>query len=172
LEQLADTTFRPRMAVSWAPSDSVSAFADWERSLGTQSSSVHSDDFMDMAPDAWRSIGPPRINPFPTEMSRMLRFNRVEGAFTGVAPSIDFRSLVPGLSIGANVGWAWTEQTVRGGGYVRYQRHGSIFGARAERTLPTTNDFELPLSNDPGFSALLGSIDNYDYVDRRSATVS
>ena len=38
--------------------------------------------------------------------------------------------------------------------------------------LATTNDFTLPLSNDPGFSALLGSIDDYDYVDRRTAIVS
>jgi hypothetical protein len=172
LEQVTDTTFRPRMVVSWAPSDSVSAFTDWERSLGAQSSSVHSDDFMDMAPDAWRSIGPPRINPFPTEMGRMLRFNRVEGAFTGVAPSIDFRSVVPGLTAGANIGWAWTEKTARGGAYVSYRRNTSIVGARVERSLATTNDFALPLSADPGFSALLGSIDNYDYVDRRTVTVS
>src|SRR6476660_52971 len=71
-EVLGDTTFRPRMTVSWAPSDSVSAFADWERGLGTQSSSVHSDDCQDMAPDAWRPTGSPRINPFPTELGRML----------------------------------------------------------------------------------------------------
>lgn len=170
-EPLADTSFRPRMVVSWAPSDSVSAYAEWERGIGTQSGSVHADDFQDIAPDAWRPIGPPRINPFPSEMGRMLRFNRVEGAFTGLAPWIDFRSLVPGLSAGANLGWAWTEKTARGGAFVRYRRGPTTFGVRAERALANTNDFMLPLSYDPGFSALLGSVDNYDYVDRRTAVV-
>src|SRR5581483_5832304 len=32
-----------------------------------------------------------------------------------------------------------------------------------------TNDFTLPLEEDPGIVALLGSVDNFDYVDRRSA---
>src|SRR6185503_17916928 len=58
------------------------------------------------------------------------------------------------------------------GAYVSYRRANSILGARVERALPTTNDFALPLSDDPGFGALLGSVDNYDYVDRRSAMVS
>jgi hypothetical protein len=37
---------------------------------------------------------------------------------------------------------------------------------RAERTLESTNDFTLPLSDDPGFGAAISSLDNYDYVDR------
>ena len=45
----------PRVVVTWAPSDSVNAFREWRRELGTQSSSVHSDDFDDIAPDAWRT---------------------------------------------------------------------------------------------------------------------
>ena len=45
-------------------------------------------------------------------------------------------------------------------------------GARVERSLANTNDFGLPLSNDPGFAALLGSVDNYDYVDRRTALLT
>ena len=117
-ESLIDTSFRPRITVTWASRDSVNAFADWERGLGTQSSSVHSDDFQDMAPDAWRPIGPPRINPFPTELGRMLRFNRVEGVFTGVAPSIDFRSVVPGLSVARTSGGHGPKKTVRGGAFV------------------------------------------------------
>jgi hypothetical protein len=41
---------------------------------------------------------------------------------------------------------------------------------RAERALVPTNDFVLPIDDDPGFGALLASVDNYDYVDRSSAT--
>ncbi|HEY9230139.1 MAG TPA: hypothetical protein VIP11_26035, partial [Gemmatimonadaceae bacterium] len=168
----ADSTWSPRVAVSWAPTDSVSRFSDWERGLGTQSGSVHSDDFNDLAPDVWRSVGPPRLNMFPTDMARMVRFNRVEGLFTGLAPSVDFRSVVPGLRAGAHAGWAWTEQTMRGGGFLSYRHANATYGVRAERALARTNDFSLPLSEDPGFGALLGSVDNSDYVDRRLATVS
>jgi hypothetical protein len=164
-----DTT---RVLVTWAPGDSVGRYATWEHGIGEQTNSVHSDDFDDMAPDAWRTDGPPRLNLFPNTTSRILRFNRVEGVFTGVAPSVDFRNLAPGLTTGINVGWAWTEQTARGGASVAYRRGQNSFGVRAERTLPSTNDFTPPLSDDPGFAALLSSLDNYDYVDRRSAMFS
>jgi hypothetical protein len=162
----------PRVNVTWAPSDSVSAFAAWTHEIGTLSSSVHADDFDDVAPDAWRTNGPPRIDILPTNMTRVLRFNRVEGLFTGLAPSIDFRTLVPGLTAGVFGGWAWAEHTARGGAFVSRRRGNAIYGIRAERSLASTNDFEPPLGEDPGFSALLGSLDNYDYVDRRSAALS
>ena len=49
----------PRVVVSWAPTDSVERIiASGERGIGTQSSSVHSDDFDRLAPDAWRPTGP------------------------------------------------------------------------------------------------------------------
>jgi len=162
----------PRVAVTWAPSDSVNAFREWRRELGALSTSVHADDFDDIAPDAWRTIGGPRIDIFPSTISRVLRFNRIEGLFTGVAPSINFRSVVPGLSAGAFGGWAWSEQTARGGAFVSLRRANAIFGARAERALASTNDFVPPFSDDPGLAALFSSLDNFDYVDRRSATFS
>ena len=168
----SDSSFAARLTVSWAPGDSIAAFSDWQRGLGTQSASVHADDFQDLAPDAWRSDGPPRLTLFPTTTGRMVRFNRVEGLFTGLAPSVDFRSLIPGLTAGAHGGWAWTERTMRGGAFVSYRRANTITGARVERALSHTNDFALPLSEDPGFGALLGSVDNSDYVDRRSLTAS
>jgi hypothetical protein len=167
-----DTSFRPRVVVTWAAQDSVDAFRDWQRGLGTQSGSVHSDDFQDLAPDVWRLVGAPRWNLFPTNTRRMFRFNRVEGVFTGVAPSIDFRSLLPGATAGADIGWAWSEKTLRGGVHATYRRSNTITSVRAERTLAHTNDFALPLSEGPGFAALLGSIDEYDYVDRYNATLS
>jgi len=166
------STAAPRVIVTWAAGDSVSSYAQWQHDIGTQSSSVHSDDFRDMAPDVWRADGPPRLNLFPNATSRILRFNRIEGLFAGVAPSVDFRSVAPGLTVGGYAGLAWTEQTARGGAFVSYSRAQWTWGARAERALASTNDFGLPLDDDPGFGALLGSIDNYDYVDRRRALIS
>jgi hypothetical protein len=168
----ADSIERRRVSITWASSDSVDRFADWKHEIGVESGAVHSDDFDDLAPDRWRTTGPPRFDVFPKTLGRVARFNRVEGAYLGVSPSVDFRSLVPGLQVGAFGGWAFTEKTVRGGAFVDYRRGENRFGARAERALASTNDFVIPLSEDPGIGALLGSIDNNDYVDRTSAELS
>ena len=168
----ADSAHAPHVSVTWAPSDSVDAFSAWTRDIGSLTAAVHSSDFDDVAPDAWRATGRPRMNLFPTTLSRMLRFNRVEGPFTGIAPSVDFRSVAPGLTASAFGGWAWAEHTARGGGFLSYKRSNSIAAIRAERGLSSTNDFEPPLSDDPGLGALLGSVDDYDYVDRRTAKIS
>ena len=161
-----------RVRLSWAPGDSVNAYRDWQHEIGAQSGSVHADDFDDVGPDVWRPSGPPRLNMFPNTTSRILRFNRVEGLFTGVAPSIDFRNVAPGVSAGINAGWAWTERTARGGVFASFRQAGTTVAARAERELASTNDFAPPLSEDPGVGALLTSTDDYDYVDRRRAMVS
>jgi hypothetical protein len=163
-----DSATRRRMIVSWAQGDSASRFNDWNRELGVQSGSVHADDFSDMAPDAWRTDGPPRLNLFSTRASRYVRFNRVEGFFFGLEPTIEFRSYAPGLSAGASAGWAFSEQTMRGGAHISLRRGRQTATLRAERTLESTNDFTLPLSDDPGFSAAISSLDNNDYVDRRA----
>lgn len=168
----SDSTLWRRIIVSWAAPDSIASYRAWDREIGQQTESVHADDFEDMAPNAWRADGPPRLNLFPAITSKILRFNRVEGLFTGIAPSVDFRSLVPGLSVGGYAGWAWSEQTTRGGGFITYHPDEWIVSARAERALANTNDFTLPLEEDPGVVALLGSVDNFDYVDRRSAMLA
>jgi hypothetical protein len=41
---------------------------------------------------------------------------------------------------------------------------------RVNKALVSTNDFQLPLSGGATTPALLGSIDDFDYLDRRSAT--
>jgi hypothetical protein len=160
------------VSVTWAPSDSIDSYTSWARDVGALTGSVHASDFDDVAPDAWRATGRPRLDVFPTTVSRMLRFNRVEGPFTGIAPTIEFRSAAPGLSASAFAGWAWAEETARGGGYISWRGSDYIVGARAERALASTNDFVPPLSDDAGFGALFGSIDNFDYVDRRTAEIS
>lgn len=164
-----DTTGSLRVAVTWAPDDSIGRFHDWRREIGVQTASVQSADFDDLAPPAWRSNGPPRFSLFPNSLRRVFRFNRVEGLYLGVAPTLDFRSALPGLSVGAFGGWAFSEKTARGGAIASYTRGHSTISARAERALVSTNDFTLPIDEDPGFAALLASVDNYDYVDRETA---
>jgi hypothetical protein len=167
-----DTSHPLRVLVTWAPSDSVSRFDDWREELGTQSGAVHSDDFQDMAPPAWRSTGPPRVSMFPNSLRRIFRFNRIEGLYLGLAPEVDFRSARPGLSVGLFGGWAFSEKSARGGAFASYTHASVTTGVRAERALVSSNDFTQPVDEDPGFSALLTSVDDYDYVDRRSAVAS
>jgi hypothetical protein len=83
------------------------------------------------------------------------------------------RSVVPGLSVGGSGGWAWRERTLRGEAHAVLQREPITVGARAERMLASTNDFMRPLApQSGGLAALVGSVDDFDYVDRRVALAS
>jgi hypothetical protein len=167
-----DTVGSLRVMVTWAPSDSINHFGDWRREIGEQTESVHGDDFQDLAPPAWRNNGPPRLSLFPSSIRRVFRFNRVEGLYLGLAPTVDFRSAEPGLTMGLYGGWAFSERTARGGAFTAYTHRRSTVSIRAERALASTNDFMLPIDDDPGFAALLSTVDNYDYIDRRLVVAS
>jgi hypothetical protein len=162
----------PQVTITWAPADSVDTYDEWRHSIGAATNDVASSDFDDLAPDAWRATGPARLDLYPTSVRRVFRFNRVEGLYLGVAPTIDFRSTAPGLKVGVYGGWAFSEHTARGGIAASFDRGLDHYSARAERSLVSTNDFAPPLDEDPGLAALLSSIDDYDYVDRSQATVT
>jgi hypothetical protein len=158
---------------TWATSDSVSRFGDWRAPIGEITSSVSADDFDDVGPDAWKTTGPPRVDFVPANTDNLVRFDRVQGLYTGLEATLQMRSMVPGMSIGALGGYAWSERTLRGGVHASLRRDPWTFGARAERTLPSTNDFIRPF--DPqsgGLAAAFGSLDDFDYVDRRVAVAS
>jgi hypothetical protein len=167
-----DSAALRRLRVSWAPSDSIDRFSDWRTDIGATTNSVSSGDFDDLAPDAWRSFGPPRLDVYPRSIRRVFRFNRVEGLYLGAAPTVEFRSAAPGLTMGAFGGYAFSEHTVRGGAIASLDRGADLYAIRAERALVSTNDFTPPLDEDPGLAALVSSIDDYDYVDRSSSTLA
>lgn len=172
LAPLADAGRIPHRT-TWAPSDSVSRYGDWRSPLGDATSGVTADDFDDVAPDVWKTTGAPRLDLIPTNFDNYVRFDRVEGLYTGMEANLHMRSVVPGLTIGALGGVAWTERTLRGGAHVSLRRDLWTYGLRAERTLPATNDFIRPF--DPqsgGIAAVVGSVDDFDYVDRRVALAS
>jgi hypothetical protein len=157
-----DTTVRP-------PSD-------WSAPIGELTAITHSDDFMAVAPDSWQPFGLPRAEFGGRTFGEFFRYNRVEGAFTGVAGRVRFRDLAPtgypDLALSAAAGYAWSEQTVRG--RVTADWRNGTWRQRVEvaRSLDVTNDFREPFANGGGLGALFGSRDEYDYVDRRSATFS
>ncbi len=170
---LAKDSDRIPHRTTWAPSDTISRFRDWNEPLGDATNGVTANDFDDLAPDAWKTTGAPRLDFVPSNVDNYVRFNRVEGLYTGMEANLHMRSLVPGLSFGAVGGVAWSEKTVRGGAHVSLQRDAWTYGLRAERTLPTTNDFIRPFEpQSGGVAALFGSVDDFDYVDRRVAVAS
>ncbi|HYD53045.1 MAG TPA: hypothetical protein VEA99_10470, partial [Gemmatimonadaceae bacterium] len=162
---------RLRHSLAFAPSDSLSRYGSWSTSIGTLSEDARATDFDDVAPEAWRPTGEPTLRFRPRAISDVFRFNRVEGVFTGAAAEYDLRDRVPGLALRANAGWAWAERTARGSVEGVLQRDPWLSGLRLERTLANTNDFRLPLASGATWGALLGSQDDFDYVDRWAATL-
>jgi hypothetical protein len=156
--------------LSFATSSALTRFNDWRRPLGAASTDAQYGDFDDVAPASWSTVGSSTIRFQPRAFGDVLRFNRIEGLFTGIAAEHDFRDAAPGLSIRGSVGWAWSEKAARGAVTVQHLRGRTLAGFKVERTLASTNDFQLPLSGGATVPALLGSIDDFDYLDRRSVT--
>jgi hypothetical protein len=147
---------------------------DWSAPIGQLTAVAHSDDFQMVAPDAWRSFGLPRAEFSVRTFGEFFRYNRVEGAYTGMGGQVRFRDFSPAafpdLTLGAAAGYAWSERTVRGRVSADWRYGTWEPSVEIARSLDVTNDFRDPFANGGGFTALIGSADDYDYVDRRSAT--
>jgi hypothetical protein len=161
-----DSIPRTRARLTFASKDSISRYGAWQENIGAASGRVGSDDFVDLAPDVWRNTGGPRYEFWPKRLEDVVRYNRVEGMFTGASGSVRFRDAFPGLSARAYLGAAWEEQTLRGAASVTLARGHWIQGARIERQLFNTNDFLPALDNGLSIGPLLSGIDDNDYVDR------
>jgi hypothetical protein len=143
----------------------LSRFGDWSLDIGRLSADTRATDFDRFAPAALVPSGAPRLLFGTRHFSQLARINHVEGVFTGLGLIYDFGDAAPGTSVRAHGGWAWSEQTARGGVELA-QRQGDVeFRARAERQLAHTNDFTTALEPEPGVPPLFGA-EQYDYVDR------
>lgn len=157
--------------LTFAPSDSVSGFSTWRAPIGDATTAVRVDDFVDVSPDRWRPGGPPIVEPGTERISDFLHVDRIEGLFTGLGAVLRLRDAAPGVTAQAHLGWAWREGTARGGLLVERQRGTWTLAVRAARALDNTNDFRTTFSSGPFLESLITQ-DDYDYVDRRSATAS
>jgi hypothetical protein len=166
-DTLAATVHR----LTFAPSDSVSAFRDWRDPLGEATGRVRMDDFEDIAPNDWRHSGPPLFKFRVTHFADLVHYNRVEGAFTGYGAELKLRDAAPGLTFQVAGGWAWAEQAARGRATVEWDRGRWTPFARLARSLDLTNDFRPAFDSGSALTALIWSTDPYDYVDRRSAAL-
>lgn len=161
-----------RHNLTFASSAQQQRYSGWTQPIGAASTDAYYSEFDDVAPTEWATSGRATgIRFSPRSLGEVFRFNRIEGLFTGVALAKEFRDDAPGLTLRGSVGWAWSEQTVRGMLGAQRMRGATTTGVRLERALAHTNDFQLPFAWGATVSALLGSTDDYDYLDRRSATL-
>ncbi len=169
----ADSTrLSARRRLSFAPSDSLSGYGEWRSAIGDLSVGMHADDFDDVGPDRWRATGRPRRDYTVPRAADAFHFNPVEGGYTGAGIKASLRDVAPGVVVRANAGWAWNEGTARGRVIVERTRGPVTLELRGGRSLDNTNDFRVPLDSGNTFGALFASVDPYDYVDRRSATLA
>jgi len=157
---------RSTRRLTYAPTDSLTAFARWRNTLGGITEGMHADDFEDIAPDRWRASGAPRFDLAAPRGADVMHFNRVEGLYTGLGAKWSLRDAAPGVTVRANAGYAWGEQTVRGRLTVERTRGPWTVELRGGRSMDITNDFRVPFDSGNTFGALFGSLDPYDYVSR------
>lgn len=160
-----------RRPLTFAPTDSLTAFARWRNGVGAITGGMHADDFEDIAPDRWRASGPPRFDVTAPRGADVMHFNRVEGLYTGLGAKWSLRDAAPGVTVRANAGYAWGEQTVRGRVHVERTRGPWTLELRGGRSMDITNDFRVPFDSGNTFGALFGSLDPYDYVSRNFGAV-
>jgi hypothetical protein len=158
--------------LSLASRDTLSRRVEWWLPLGAATAGLHADDFLDIAPAAWRSGGAPAISLRARRFSDYVRFNRIEGWSTGLAAELRLRDAAPGVAIRAQSGWAWGEQTWRGRVEAESRRESWTAMLGAARALEMTNDFGSPLDSGGTLLAAIATVDDYDYVDRYRATLS
>ncbi len=161
-----------RHNLTFASAATQQKFNDWQEPIGSASTDAYYAEFDDLAPEAWNTVGGSAFRLSPRSLGEVFRFNRVEGVFTGISAKHNFGDAGSGLAVRGSIGYAWAEQTARGMSGVERTLGRTTTGIRAERVLAHTNDFQLPLTWGSTLSALLGSTDDFDYVDRRMATLS
>lgn len=170
-EVVGDSARHHRRSVTFAPRDSLDGHSGWQTALGATTASVNGADFDDLAPPAWRTALPrSRVHLYPRKLDDVFRYDRVEGAYTGASLTAESRDASGARSARVFGGWAWLEQTARGGASVGVSRRGTAGTLRVERQLASTNDFAGALSGGATLGALFG-IDDADYVDRRLVTL-
>lgn len=167
----ADTLQLLMHRLSFAPGDSMKSFTAWRADMGALSSEVAATDFDDVAPDLWRATGPPRTTVRPERVNDVIHVNRIEGIWTGLGVTQQFRDAIPGLTMRAVAGYAWSERTARGRVIAEYHRSRMRYGIRAGRSLDITNDFRIAFDSGSTISAIFG-VDDDDYVDRSSVMLS
>jgi hypothetical protein len=167
----ADTARALHYSMRFASKDSIAKWNNWRTDLGTMTAETSMRDFDDVAPLALRPDGAPHWRWQARSFSDFLRYDRVEGLYTGLAGLYDFRDAAPGVSIRGMLGYAWYEQAVKGGVEATVVRGPWVTSLIAERQLASTNAFQSNVSGAGNFLGGLFGSEDYDWVDRKIAAV-
>ena len=161
----SDTMHAATHTLVVASSDTLRRYDRWRTDIGTMSADVRATDLDDVGPREYRATGETQVRFQVERFADLVHVNRVEGVYTGVGVAANLRDAVPGLTLRATAGYAWTERTMRGRISADLQRGGTRWGLVAGRMLDNTNDFRSPGDSGNTLAALSGQ-DEYDYVDR------
>src|SRR6185503_2081075 len=156
-------------SLTFASGSAQQRFHDWQSPLGSASTDAYFAEFDDLAPESWRTDAGGGFKLTPRNLGEVFRFNRIEGVFTGLSLSHQFGG-DGGVLARGSLGYAWAEKVPRGMYGIQRTLGRTTTGIRAERALAHTNDFQPPLNYGSTLTALFGSQDDYDYLDRRTAT--
>jgi hypothetical protein len=145
----------------------ISHYDGWRHPIGTISDGLTAYDFETYAPNAIRPSHGSYLGFSVRDVSNVLRINPIEGVFTGggVIYHLDGNNTVR-----AHAGYAWSEETVRGGAEYSHRVGRWDFRARAERVLAFNDDFTSALNRTPGVVPVLAS-GNHRFIDRRLASL-
>ena len=157
--------------LTFAPNDSVNAFSAWLAEIGSEVTRVAASDFDDLtqSPSVGRTA--PYIEWSSSHLSDVFRYNKVEGAYTGLAARVVFPRR-PQLSAVGHAGYSWADREPHGAAELRWQRGRWRLAVHGENELANTNDFVPPLEGPATLSALFFSIDDFDYVNRSAFNVN
>lgn len=157
--------------ISVASADSLDLFSQWRQPLGVATSSAM---FEQIRPpndpeEPLRSTTGPR---FGTQRLReSIRFNRVEGIFTGAGVIVPFQSSAGHGTLAATLGRAWAERAWRGHLDLALSSAKFRVGTRVGADIESTNDFYYPADNAAILLSPLFTRDDQDYLERRAGTV-
>ncbi len=136
----------------------------WRAELGSATAERDSRDLTDLR-SIWARAG---VRPGTRRMDEAVRYDRVEGLFTGAGLRMGAGTGARGPYAAVHAGWAWAERTARGGMEVGLAGSRWDVAVGAERDLAPTTDFPRPFESRPTIFGVFG-YDPLDYVDRYAA---
>jgi hypothetical protein len=177
-----DATFRDYRVFAAADSDST---ASTLKATVTQASddSLHEfDKWVDPLPafnpdgfreindrfnaSGWFTVGVPTFRVGVSSPANALHYNTIEGVFTGTEVAVLPAAVPLAWRARVNGGFAWAEQTIRGGVAIDHRYGAWMQTVEAKRALISTSDF--PLSETLDRIRDLAQVTRRDYVDRSS----
>lgn len=167
LEPGAPGTFddKPHFELSGVSRDSLSRFNAYDEPLGHETVHFHASDFADLGSQQPLLSGKSRFIFFKAIKDEdIVRFNRVEGIYTGVPVTYIPGDKLPTAFVHANAGVAWWTGNVMYDGAVGRDNGSTLLELKGGRFLSVTNKFRTQFDN-----FMLGALfarDNWDYVDR------